>query len=210
MTLYPLSATPLKLKTLKTGAYNASRLRFLLPAISLLLLLSCEENYQPKPEGYFRIGLPTRLYEPISTGCPYTFSKNTQATWVPKQQCWGDLKYPSIRATVQFTYKDIANADDLQSILKEAQDLAYKHTVAAQGIGEKLYSNPEKNMHGILYTMQGNSASSSQFFVTDSTHHFLRGVLYFYSTPNADSLKPVNEFMQAEMVQLIESLEWVN
>lgn len=195
---------------MKIGAYNVLRLHFLLPAISLLLLVSCEDDYQPKPEGYFRIGLPTRLYEHVVTGCPYTFNKNTQAKWVPKQQCWGDLKYPSIRATIQLTYKDFANPDDLQNILKEAQDLAYKHTVAAQGISEKLYSNPEKGMHGILYTMQGNSASSSQFFVTDSAHHFLRGVLYFYSTPNADSLKPVNAFMQAEMVQLIESLEWAN
>lgn len=127
-----------------------------------------------------------------------------------KKNCWGDLKYPTIQATVQFTYKPITNNEDLITVLKEAQDLAYKHTVAAQGIGEKLYSNPEKNIHGILYNMQGNAASSAQFFVTDSAHHFLRGVLYFYSTPNADSLKPVNEFMQAEMVQLIESIEWVN
>jgi hypothetical protein len=41
--------------------------------------------------------------------------------------------------------------------------------------------------------MQGNAASSTQFYVTDSTTHFLRGVLYFYSAPNADSLKPVND-----------------
>jgi gliding motility-associated lipoprotein GldD len=198
------------LKTLKKGAYNVLRLRYLLWASSLLFAVACSEDYQPKPEGYFRIGVPTTTYEPANTGCAYTFSKNTQATWVPKKNCWGDLKYPTIRATIQFTYKRIENENDLQLVLKEAQDLAYKHTVAAQGIGEKLYSNPEKNIHGILYNMQGNSASSSQFFVTDSTTHFLRGVLYFYSTPNADSLKPVNEFMQAEMVQLIESIEWVN
>jgi gliding motility-associated lipoprotein GldD len=195
---------------LKIGAYNALRLRFLLPVISLLFLIGCSEDYQPKPEGYFRIGVPTSIYEPLVTGCPYTFNKNTQAIWVAKNNCWGDLKYPSIRATVQFTYKQIENDNDLQNVLKEAQDLAYKHTVAAQGIGEKLYTNPDKNMHGILYNMQGNAASSTQFFVTDSASHFLRGVLYFYSTPNADSLKPVNEFMQAEMVQLIESIEWVN
>ena len=195
---------------MKKGAYNALRLRFLLAAVSLFLVVGCSEDYQPKPEGYFRIGVPTALYEPVVTGCPYTFNKNTQATWVAKKNCWGDLKYPSIRATIQFTYKHIENDKDLQNVLKEAQDLAYKHTVAAQGIGEKLYSNPDKNMHGILYNMQGNAASSTQFFVTDSTSHFLRGVLYFYSTPNADSLKPVNEFMQAEMVQLIESIEWVN
>ncbi len=113
-------------------------------------------------------------------------------------------------ANVQFTYKPIANAEQLGQILNEAQDLAYKHTVKAEGIGEKLYQNADKKMYGILYSMQGNAASSTQFFVTDSANHFLRGVLYFYSVPNADSLKPVNEYMYNEMVQLIESLEWKN
>jgi len=113
-------------------------------------------------------------------------------------------------ANVQLTYKTIESEEQLERILKESQELAYKHTVRAEGIGEKEYINPEKNMHGFLYSMQGNAASSSQFYVTDNESHFLRGVLYFYSVPNADSLKPVNEFMYNEMVQIIESLEWKN
>ena len=120
------------------------------------------------------------------------------------------MRYPSIRANMQLTYKNISGPQELANVLNEAQDLAFKHSVKAEGIGEKVYSNPEKKIHGILYSMQGNAASSSQFFVTDSANHFMRGVLYFYSVPNADSLKPVNEFMYNEMVQLIESLEWKN
>jgi gliding motility-associated lipoprotein GldD len=197
---------------LKIGAYNVLKSRFLLllPVSLLLLAASCEEDYQPKPMGYFRIDVPEKKYTSLNSNCPYTFDMNTAARWEEKDNCWGDVRYPSIRATIQLTYKEITNQADLDRVLKEAQDLAYKHTVAAQGIGEKLYSNPTTDVHGILYQMQGNAASSTQFYVTDSTTHFLRGVLYFYSAPNADSLKPVNDFMYGEMVQLIESLKWKN
>lgn len=171
---------------------------------------SCEEEYQPKPIGYFRIGIPESDYAPLISECSYTFDLNTSSHWIEKEQCWGDISYPDIRATIQLTYKPISNEMELDAILKESQDLAYKHSVAAQGIGEKMYTNPASNVHGILYQMQGNAASSTQFYVTDSSSHFLRGVLYFYSAPNADSLKPVNEFMFGEMVHLIESLEWKN
>lgn len=197
---------------MKTDAYRALKLPFPTWLILSLLLFAgaCKEDYQPKPHGYFRIGLPGTTYAPFNTNCPYTFNLNTEATWLPKNNCWGDVNYPAIMANVQFTYKPIANAEQLGQILNEAQDLAYKHTVKAEGIGEKLYQNADKKMYGILYSMQGNAASSTQFFVTDSANHFLRGVLYFYSVPNADSLKPVNEYMYNEMVQLIESLEWKN
>jgi gliding motility-associated lipoprotein GldD len=198
---------------LKTDASNGSKSPFplLLPLSFLLAVFSsCEQDYQPKPFGYFRIGVPTRDYGMLKSDCPYTFEMNESAEWVAKDNCWGDVRYPGIRATLQLTYKQIGNQADLTRVLKESQDLAYKHTVAAQGIGEKLYSNPGANVHGILYQMQGNAASSTQFFVTDSSSHFLRGVLYFYSAPNADSLKPVNAFMYGEMVHLIETLEWKN
>ncbi len=111
---------------------------------------------------------------------------------------------------MQFTYKPIANEEQLHTILNEAQNLAYKHATNAEGIGEREYIDQGKKVYGLMYNMQGNAASSTQFFVTDSTHHFLRGVLYFYSVPNADSLKPVNNFMFNEMVHIIESLEWKN
>ncbi len=197
---------------MKRGVFNVLKLPFLLllPASLIFLAASCEDDYQPKPHGYFRIGLPENEYVSLESNCPYTFEINTAANWKEKKECWGDVRYPNLKATIQLTYKDVSDPKNLSAVLKESQDLAYKHSVAAQGIGEKLYTNPTDQVYGILYQMQGNAASTAQFYVTDSTHHFLRGVLYFYSAPNADSLKPVNEFMYSEMVHLIESLKWKN
>jgi len=44
--------------------------------------------------------------------------------------------------------------------------------------------------------------------LTDSVKNFIRGALYFSSTPNADSLKPVQEFLQKDMEHLINTFRW--
>ncbi len=63
-------------------------------------------------------------------------------------------------------------------------------------------------MYGILYRIDGNVASPMQFFLTDSTTHFLRGALYIRATPDIDSLKPVVDFLEKDVVYLIESTKW--
>lgn len=197
---------------MKKDAFNALRLHYRkLLIISLLAAFTaCEEDYQPKPQGYFRIGLPGTNYDTLSSSCPYTFMVNTEAVFKPKKQCWADIYYPKLHATLQLTYKNLEEQKDPNQLFVEAQKLAYEHTVVAQGIGEKLYTDADNRVFGIYYEMQGNAASSAQFYVTDSTKNFLRGVLYFYSAPNADSLKPANAYMQNEMVKLIESIRWQN
>lgn len=176
----------------------------------LLTLAACSDPAVPKPEGYFRIGLPAREYQPLESDCPFTFEYNRSAVVEAKpQHCWMDVAYPRLRARIQLTYKSLDEVP-LDTLLDDAHYLAFKHSVKADGIQEKLYTNPEKKVHGLLYLMAGNAASTSQFFVTDSTRHFLRGVLYYYAEPNRDSIAPVDVFMQEEMSRLMESLAWRN
>jgi gliding motility-associated lipoprotein GldD len=177
-----------------------------------MLLVSCGAEPEPKPYGYFRIGLPQEKHQTLELNCPYQFDINTAARWEPHREmpCWGDVYYPDLKARIQFTYKPIDAPHTRDQLFKEAQDLAFRHTVVADGIRERSFENPTAKVYGTVYQMVGNAASNTQFFLTDSTGHFLRGALYFYSQPNADSLRPVNEFMFDEIVQLVESLEWKN
>lgn len=171
------------------------------------MLLACQvDDAQPLPHGYMRIGLPDRSYTRIETGCPYSFSMNEAAQWERKPHCWGDVYYPRLRARIQLTYKQPGAS--LDKVLEESFQLAFKHTVKADGISEKFYENREKRVYGILYRMQGEIATNTQFFVTDSVNNYLRGVVYFFAPPNPDSLRPVNEFMAGEVIRLMESLEW--
>jgi len=67
---------------------------------------------------------------------------------------------------------------------------------------------PAQRVYGIVYNVEGPAASPYQFFVTDSTHHFLRGALYFNTQARPDSLAPVAAFMKADVNRLIETLKW--
>lgn len=176
--------------------------------IIIIFISACgNEEYTPKPEGYFRINLPdTSGYEGLDINCPYRFAMNENANWINKKNCWGDIYYPSIKARIQLTYKNVGN--NLDSLLYDGHTLAFKHTVRADGIEERLFVDAGKKIYGILYKIKGDAATSTQFYMTDSTEHFLRGVLYIYAPPNADSLRPVNDYMYSETLKLIESLEW--
>jgi gliding motility-associated lipoprotein GldD len=179
----------------------------------IMLLGSCgsgEDDFMPKPRGYFRIELPPRDYQSLDIDCPYTFEYNSSAQWQKNRRaCWGDVYYPDLKGRLQLTYKQ-ANADNLETLLEEGRKLAYEHTVKAAGIEEKVFDDPDAEVYGIFYNIQGEAATNIQFFMTDSANHFLRGVMYFYAEPNVDSLRPVNDYMKGEIVHLIETLQWKN
>jgi gliding motility-associated lipoprotein GldD len=63
-------------------------------------------------------------------------------------------------------------------------------------------------VHGLIYDVEGNAASSVQFYVTDMEQHYLRGALYFNVKPNVDSMAPIINFVSKDMTHMIESFEW--
>ena len=68
--------------------------------------------------------------------------------------------------------------------------------------------NTPNGVHGVFFSVGGNAATGKQFFVTDTTRHFLRGALYFDVAPQADSLNIVYDFLQKDLSHLINSFQW--
>ena len=60
-----------------------------------------------------------------------------------------------------------------------------------------------------MYDYEGTTATALQFYLTDSTKHFIRGALYFHSEVN-DSIAPISDFLKQDMKILIESFRWKN
>jgi len=85
--------------------------------------------------------------------------------------------------------------------------MSYKHTYKASSIEDTLFRTP-LGISGIFFSVGGNAATAKQFFVSDSVKHFLRGALYFDTTPNEDSLGIVNAFLQEDMKHMINTLQW--
>lgn len=179
----------------------------------LVLSQGCRKHYTPKPRGYFRIDLPEKQYLTYRSACPFAFEFPIYASVIPDESkdaepCWMNVRFEQFHATIHMSYKQIKK--NLPELTEDARSFAYKHTIKADAIGELPISYPEKKVYGILYDIEGNAASSVQFFLTDSTRHFIRGALYFSVTPNADSLGPVIQFIREDIVHLTSTFQWLN
>ncbi|MCL3778970.1 gliding motility lipoprotein GldD [Prolixibacteraceae bacterium JC049] len=178
---------------------------------SFMVLLGCKENYTPKPRGYFRIGFPEKEYNRLHGDWPYsfdiaTYSKAVENKGALAQKNEINIVVPANRAKIHISYKELDN--NLGKLTEECRTLAYKHSVKASSIEEKVFVNPDKKVYGTIYKIRGNAASPYQFYLTDSTKHFLRGALYIKEVPNYDSLRPVITFLEKDVVRLIESTSW--
>jgi gliding motility-associated lipoprotein GldD len=183
-------------------------------AIGILIFLACiacNRSYTPKPRGYLRIDFPEKQYTLFDTSFPYSFEYPVYSTVVPdtgilREPFWINIYFPSFSGTIHISYKEVNG--NLNKYVEDSRNLAYKHTIKADAILETVYTNPERQVHGVLYEIKGNAASSLQFILTDSNSHFLRGSLYFNAVPDKDSLAPVISFFKEDIVHLMESLNW--
>ena len=78
----------------------------------------------------------------------------------------------------------------------------------AEAIEEYTVSDSAKSVYGVIYEINGNTASSLQFYLTDNSSHFVRGALYFNAQPNSDSIAPVEKFIKADVDRMIRSFNW--
>jgi len=184
---------------------------FIIPILILLIFTGCKKKYTPKPRAYFRIDLPEKKYQTFESDCPYTFQYPVYANILNDQskiteKCWINIDFNKIGGRIHISYKEVNN--NITQLLEDSRNLAYKHSIKADAIHEQVFIKPDKKVYGILYEIEGNAASPVQFFLTDSTNHYVRGALYFNTEPNKDSLAPVIRFIKDDIIYFIESFEW--
>ena len=178
-------------------------------------LWACSPDYSPKPRAYFRIDLPARQYQPLTGDYPYSFDYPVYARINPYKGQWKDtdtadywinVEIPQFKSRLHLTYKAVKK--NLRNLIEDAHTYAYKHSVKADAIIQSEFINRDSKVYCVLFDIKGNTASSVQFYATDSVRHFLRGALYFDCEPNKDSLAPVKEFLRTDIIKIIESLSW--
>jgi gliding motility-associated lipoprotein GldD len=198
-------------------------------------IFSCNSTYTPKKKGYYRIDFPAHHYQSFEdTKFPYAFEYPTYARVVhdtnyldavADNDYWMNVDFPQYRAKFFLSYKPVGGKSILKVKVKEgvykdsvctnvfdrmvndAFNLTNKNDVAATSIYDSLMLTPN-GITGIYFKVGGNAATARQFFLSDTTRHFLRGALYFDATPNADSLEPVVHFLEQDMKHLITTLKW--
>lgn len=185
-----------------------------------LLLVQCNSSYtQGKRKGYFRIDFPKKEYIDFdSAGYPYSFQYPVYGNVVKDSiffndkagDWWINIDFPRFNGKIHVSYKAVHDRGNLDSLITDAFKLAHRqHDNISTGIEDSLMRTPN-GVEGIYFSLGGNTATANQFFLTDSTSHFLRGALYFDATPNADSLGIVNDFLKKDLLHLINTLKWKN
>lgn len=203
--------------------------------LSVITATSCNSTYTPKKKGYYKIDFPEHKYRHFNeTNFPYSFEYPVYAQVsrdsnyfdaVADNDYWMNVDFPQYHAKFFLSYKKVGGKSILKikqkegvyrdsvcinqfdKMVNDAFNLTNKNDVAATSIYDSLMRTP-KGITGIYFLVGGNAATSRQFFLTDTTRHFLRGALYFDATPNADSLQPVLHFLEQDMKHLIRSLDW--
>ncbi|MCJ0741588.1 gliding motility lipoprotein GldD [Pedobacter montanisoli] len=180
-----------------------------------LLVGGCGSDHvsTPKPKGYSRLYFPDKQYRLYDADAPYSFEYPVYATLSNDrdknaQKWWKNLNFTQFNGVLHLTYYENFSAKDYNEMTENARVLAMKHTIKADLIDQKRINYPDKKVYGIYYSIEGNTASSVQFFLTDSLHHYLRGALYFNERPQYDSIQPVINFIKQDIDKMIATFKW--
>jgi len=189
---------------------------FFLPLILPLFMIACQNNeYSPKPKGYFRIIYPEKKYQQFDGSAPFSFEYPVYANMEADEgrnvkKDWFNMHFTQFNAYLHLTYYDVTNRAAYDEMVEDARKLAFKHTIKASAIDQKLINYPDRKIYGIYYAIEGNTASSVQFFLTDSAKHYFRGALYFNERPQYDSIEPVVKFIKKDIDKMISTFKWKN
>jgi gliding motility-associated lipoprotein GldD len=205
--------------------------------IFFFLLYSCNSTYISKKRGYFKINFPARQYVTFNRpGFPYSFEypvyaqitqDSTYFDETPENPYWININFPQFNGEIFLSYKVIggktiykvktatgAYRDSLgtnlyDKLVNDAFSLTNKNNVVSSSIKDSLIET-SNGISGIFFKVGGNAATAKQFFLTDTTKNFIRGALYFDVTPNVDSLRIVQDFLQIDMEHIINTFQWKN
>jgi gliding motility-associated lipoprotein GldD len=196
--------------------YKGQQLCCLLFTACCFLLSACSSSapdYAPKPKGYPRMDLPLQEYQVMTDIHPYQFEYSKSAvllpdTFVKAEPHWIFVAYPSLKASIQLTYKPVQNNPQrLAGFIDDAYKLAGKHQVRATGIREQVIKS-KSGRTVVVLELSGDVPSYLQFFTTDTTTHYLRGALYFNVADKQDSLQPAIDYLRKDMMHMLNTLRW--
>lgn len=195
-------------------------MKFVKIFVVLVFVYGCgqEQIVTPKPRLYPRIDFPDRQlnmfdeeYCKMSFDYPDYFSVSQDKYFFdgkPLDPCWFDLVSKQINCTVHCSYIPIENNKHFEDLVEDVFRLAAKHNTKANYRKEEVIDNSNDDVYGLTIEMSGPVASPYQFFVTDSTKHFMRASVYFNAKVNSDSIAPVFDFVKEDLHGMIQSFKW--
>lgn len=182
-------------------------LQFTLSILILGVAIGCGQDTTIKPAAKLRLDYPPAEYGVLDSDCPFEFEHNKAAKVEVKSGCDINLSYARMKATLYLTYQQVSDSN-LTELLRDAQKLTYDHTIKANEIYEQPRVDSLNKVYGMFYMINGDAATQTQFYVTDSTDHFVSGSVYFETKPNFDSIYPGVVYLRDDVRRLMETISW--
>ena len=179
---------------------------FFILFVAVLFFSGCKEEVLPKPKSMLRLEYPNTGYSMLDTG-NFKFQRNQLCEVELKDDNSITLDYPEMKGSLFITYKKVED-NNIEKLLIDAQRLSIEHSSKADGILPHPFINNKDKVYGMYFEVIGDAASQAQFYVTDSTEHFVTGSLYFYTKPNYDSIYPAASYLQNDIKKIMETLRW--
>lgn len=182
-------------------------LYFVIVVLSSAAVVSCGEETTIKPAAKLRLDYPEPNYRMLKTACPFRFEYNSNSEVELDPNCNININYGQMKATLYLTYQPVSGAN-IEALLRDAQKLTYDHTVKANEIFEQPRMDTLNDVYGMFYMINGDAATQTQFYVTDSIKHFVSGSVYFETKPNFDSIYPGVVYLRDDVRRLMETIQW--
>ena len=184
--------------------------------IIFIVFFGCENYFLPKQSAYLRLDYPKPEYKLIDNkDFPFFFETNTILSEISDidinlESIDFIINYNQLNAQINFQYKNVNSNEKLNAYILDLKMTIETHSTMANSVKIKDYSLKEKNIFGRVFELSGDVASPYQFYLTDSTNNIISGLVYFNIKPNYDSILPAINYIENDIIHLIESFNWKN
>lgn len=187
--------------------------------ILIIGITACKEDgvYSPKPRMYPKVDYPEKKYTLFDEEyCEMTFDRPVYTEVKqeesffdekPLNPCWFNIVFPSLNGQLYFSYFPIDSRERFDELVADAFTFVEKHDIKANYRTELLIEN-DQGLNGILFDIDGPVASPVQFYLSDSTRHFVRASLYFNNKVEPDSMAPIYAFVKEDIERMIKTMKF--
>jgi gliding motility-associated lipoprotein GldD len=179
-----------------------------------IIFYACKNEIPvPKPPTYLRTELPDHTYRMVSNDCPYELKLAEIYNYKPcifekSNFCMQQIDLGPLNGSLFLYYINIPTKDSLPAVINYANDKVDEHKIKADKIDFKQFIDKDKRVFGTFFELKGNVATNFQFYLTDSTNHFVRGEVLLNCRPNYDSLRPSLDYLRLDLIEMLENFKW--
>lgn len=185
--------------------------KILFPFGLFLFIFSCNEsNYLPREKGFLRLEFEKPTYDTFSnesSGLNFIYN-DAYSTFEIVSDEKIVLGYKDIKISIVLSDVELENLSSFEESLQNFYMFLEPHRKKSNQISIKEFTSADNNRFAKVFEMRGPVASPLQFYVTDSTNHFLFGSMNIMEKSDYDSIYPSIMYVKNDIFSIIESVNW--